>query len=225
MRKVRIRYAGLIPWMICLVVIACCVPMAAPGFSLYGTKAVDLKYDSDLVIKGGYPSIWRLRFNHIGVTTRDPRKMMEPITSPEGVRTSKEVPLALDYPLAIILQGSRYNVGELTPDTILALGGSVYDLPYGDKSCCLQVGPHSDPQAAQISISFYDGRPFSFSCYASSSMQGPMVASLSYSGGSPLRLPASEEDIVKAFGPPQHRDARVVIPDKSNQPLLTVSRL
>ncbi len=220
MRKLHIRVFLIVKLLVFLCVIAFCIRMAAPGFTFYGTKVVDLKYDNDLIINGGYPSIWRLHFDRINVTTRDPDKIASPLITREGRHKYQEIPLALDYPLAVILHGIRYNIGELTPDTILAMGGSVFEYPYGDKSSGLLVGPASNPQAIQIHIAFCNDRPYFFGCYALTPMPDPMVAALSYRGGPPLRLPATEKDIIKAFGPPQHRDARVVIPDKRNQPLL-----
>ena len=226
MHKPHVRLFPLIMLMVVLIVITLCIRMAAPGFSFYGTKVVDLHYDDDLIIHGGYPSIWRLQFDRLGVTTREPIDFSGYRSLPEQFRTPKDSPLPADYPLAFILNGVRYNIGELTPVVILNLGGSVQDLPSGEKFATLRVGPTANPDGGRIHVRFIGDRPFAINIKVRGIESGSMIAAISYRGGLPLRLPASEKDILSAFGPPQLRDAQVVLPESSGaQPLQTMGKL
>ena len=221
MRKLHVRIARLIPPLICLGIALCLVTMAAPGFAFFGHKYVDLVYDGDMTIKGKYPSIWRLRFNRLTISEVDFRDVKFRGSPSRPRLRHKPRPLDEDYPLAITLRGVTYNLGEITPDLFRSLGGQVHELPTGQMSGTLQIGPGSKPAAGYLYASFSDGRPVSFGFSVSRSVSKPLDVGFSFRGGPTLRLPASEGEIIKAFGPPQNREERIVPPGSRGRPLQT----
>lgn len=225
MRKLRIRIVGMIPWLVCLAFILCCVPMFAPGFTFYGNLYVDLAYPEGINLTGRYPSLWRLRLNRLRVGEvglRDLRSMTHPVFPPRPTRPVSTPPLDPNLPLTLKLNGTTYPVGQLTPAQLVAMGGQTHTradgLTYG--SLPLHAGNRPYP-AGTLLVIFIDDRPVSFSVSATRVTSDPLDLELSYRGGPPLRLPASEADINRAFGTPSGREERLVLPDKHSQPLRT----
>lgn len=225
MRKLRVRFGWLVKAMICLAIALGCVTMTAPGFTFFGRKYVDLEYDGGMTIKGGYPSIWRLRFNGLWVgevNMRDlqyhgfPPRLPTPINAP---------PLDKQFPLTFTLNGVTYNLGELTPDHIAGMGGQVNELTNGLTLGGVPIRSGPSPRAGYLVVLFVEERPVSFGVSGTHRPSEPLDLELSYRGGPPLRLPASENEIRQAFGPPQHRQERVVLPESGGQPLQTAGPL
>jgi hypothetical protein len=217
----------MIPWLACLAVILCCVPMFAPGFTFYGNLHVDLAYPEGFNLHGRYPSIWRLRFNSLEmgeVGLHDVGIRSNPVFPPRPVKPVNAPPLDPNLPLNLTLNGTTYPVGQLTPAQVTAMGGQSHtrddSLTFG--SLPLHAGSRLYP-AGTLLVIFLDDRPVSFSISVTHVTSDPLDLELSYRGGPPLRLPASEADIIRAFGTPSGREERLVLPDKHSQPLLTAS--
>jgi hypothetical protein len=220
MWKLRVRFGWLVKSLICLAIALGGVMMAAPGFTFFGRKYVDLEYDGAMTLQGVYPSIWRLRFNGLWVGEVNMRDLQNRGFPPRPPRSINVPPLDKQFPLTFILNGTAYNLGELTPDHITGMGGQMNELTNGLKLGGVPIRSGPRLHAGYLTVLFSEGRPVSFGVSGMHPLSEPLDLELSYRGGPPLRLPASENEITQAFGPPQFREERIVMPDKSAQPLL-----
>ena len=164
--------------------------MTAPGFVPGGSKLVELHYGKMLRLQGHYPTIWKMRVHSLEVL-------------PAGGSDA----IAADVPVAVEIGGGVYDVGTFDPQLIRTLGGSITKLP--------TIKPESDAHggiqfpSGFIMCRFRDGRLVSWQLQSYPRSAGPLPVGISLRKGPPLQLPATEDKVRKAFGPPTDRIERI----------------
>lgn len=222
MRKLRVRVGRWVTPLIYLGIALCFLTMTAPGFTFFGRKCVDLEYGDRLRVSGGYETIWRLRFNRLTVEYESPydRSRRRNGQYPFYRFVSRGPAIEPTHPLTLMFHGAVYPIGDITPDLIRSLGGQVNQPPFkGDSFGHLMIPATPTSGAGYILMRFRDGTPVTFTFFAQWLAMPPAGVGLSFGGGPMLQLPATEDEVRRAFGEPDNRDDRVTV-DKTQLPII-----
>ncbi len=212
MQKMRIRIGRLVTPTILFGLGLCLLTILAPGYTWFGSRHVELEYADRLRLHGAYESLWRLRYYQLIVEyeSRDDKSRRRNREIPIHRFVSRGPDIESAYPLTLILHGVSYPIGDITPGLIRSLGGQVDQPPFkGDSTGILTVPATQTTGRGSILLRFRDGVPVSFKYMVELSAKPPAGVALSSAGGPMLQLPATEDEVLAALGPPVKRDDRI----------------